>query len=92
MKYQIEITQADIDLIPPQHCTVQTCPAARAISRATGKPAVVYDAVFAIYGSLHLVESPWIMSNFVKSFDEGRPVSPLSFMVDMPGAERETYR
>lgn len=76
----IEVTQNDIEMGLRDNC--RSCPVARALTRATGKPWQVHADRFQLdqheCDTLD-AEMPGAVSDFVQEFDACRPVQPFSF-------------
>lgn len=85
---RIEVTQTDIDKGEPGDCL--RCPVALAFQRV---PKVIGDAVVTD-GEIELVledkpdvytefPSPCEVSDFIRAFDKGQPVTPFAFDLDL---------
>lgn len=80
----IDVTQEDIDAGSPNRC--RSCPVARAVHRATGKPHIVVTRNEILLSGWGRFPLPAIAAEFISEFDAGRPVSPFSFTLDLPDA------
>jgi len=79
---EINVTENDIKLGKSRSCDF--CPIARAIKRRIKKGICVQ-----VYFSLHcnrkfICDMPDTASYFVRSFDDGYPVSPFRFKIEIP--------
>jgi hypothetical protein len=74
----IEVTVEDIEEGKREDCN--NCPVARAISRTLNRPSreIAVDGVFIeVAGdSFH---TPFLVIDFIRAFDDGEPVYPISF-------------
>lgn len=80
----VDVTQDDIDNGEPvngNHCAV-----ALALIRATGDPYVscgIATASWYVGGDVKYVCLPTKATDFIDAFDEGEPVEPFSFEVEV---------
>ena len=85
MKYQIEVTQDDINNGKPHTCS--SCPVALAISRTTNYKAEVGLYIITLFNSkgfsYRSIKIPADIRQFIKAFDSYMPVSPFSFELDI---------
>jgi hypothetical protein len=84
----VEVTALDVELGSPNLCGF--CPLARALQRTTGVPWLVHeDKARPLLGPHECVPLPPEACAFVKAFDAGERVEPLSFQFDYtPPGER----
>ena len=82
---KIEVTQEDIDRGEKGDCA--KCPIARAIRRTLKVRYVHVDTDFLEWGpDYSCMNAPVKVSKFIDAFDEGRRVSPFTFMLkDLDG-------
>lgn len=84
----VDVTQEDIDHGEIGEC--ETCPIARAISRAVGKTALVIADNFCFdHNDMTDYPLPKVASDFVRQFDSGVDVSPFSFPISVPASYLE---
>lgn len=83
IKYEVEVTQRDIDEGKTRDCT--HCPVALAIARAMGLPEVhvAHDFFVAASGGPEIKLPPEV-SIFIRQFDLREPVSPFTFELTIP--------
>ena len=79
---RVAVTQDDIDRGEMGHCA--TCPVARALERATGKPWYVGQswAWLALPPETQIALPPEVTA-FILAFDHGEKVAPFSFDVSV---------
>jgi hypothetical protein len=84
MKVHIEVTEQDIKDGKP--CTISSCPIARALRRTlpksvaqVGGDGITMNGVFG----RRSITTPAKILAFVESFDNGYPVKPFSFNIDV---------
>lgn len=75
------VTQEDIDNSEPLN-GVTDCPVAKAIKRGGYQTVEVRDAVITIHPVD--VATPIRVGRFIRKFDAGKPVSPISFRLPIP--------
>lgn len=82
---QVEVTQADINtalaLDGMHDCS--NCPVALALHRTLGTPVEVGARSFGIRGQNFEGMLPESTVQFIRQFDEGKPVSPFTFTVEV---------
>ena len=83
---KIDVTQEDIDRGVKGACT--QCPVALALARAF--PDVYVDvATTQLLVGDEFIRAPSVVSIFIEDFDDGEPVQPFSFDLDLPPVEAE---
>lgn len=83
MRIRVEVTADDILRGRARDC--KGCPVARAISRALGVAASVGSMSFFL-GESPCLPLPAPVLEWVGDYDAGRPVAPLSFLLELPEA------
>jgi len=80
----VEVTAEDIANGTRASCA--NCPVARAVHRALGSPANV--GLFEIWANdpFRQVKTTRAVRKFICDFDDGKPVAPFSFDIDVPPA------
>ena len=84
MLVTVDVTQADIDAGVKRKC--DQCPIARAVRRVVGADKEVTVNPVSIYIDGGYWRTPLEASNFISDFDNGHPVVPFSFEVNVPCA------
>jgi hypothetical protein len=82
MRIRFEVTKADIDEGHPSSSV--SCPIARALGRATGKPVEVCTYLVRA-GDASTAQVPQTIRDFMYKFDLGRKVHPRRFQIDLDG-------
>lgn len=93
MRIRISVTERDIQL--GKKCSCVACPIALAAGRALpGRLVEVFGDDLQIvrtddlstFGRTieHMLHLPWKAKQFVYAFDEGKPVEPFDFTIDIP--------
>ena len=80
----VKVSQADIDAAGSYPCNGSSCPIARAFCRLGFWGVWVYPSYVLTCGDKGPnAPLPKIATCFVRDFDEGRPVAPFSFEVEL---------
>lgn len=80
----IDVKQLDIDTGLKGDCAL--CPIARALDRATGESWRVHSSWATRSGDSFKTHLPLEAVRFIDLFDEGRPVKPFSFDLEITNA------
>ena len=78
----VKVSQADINAARSEPCNGSSCPIARAFWRLGFQGVWVCPSCIRMSGGPG-PELPKIASCFVRDFDDGRPVAPFSFEVEL---------
>ena len=96
MKLKVEMIQEDIDGFRERMSAgwptyrAATCPVAHAITRAAGMEARVGAILWGFpEGSPRSARLPLQVSCWIRAFDRGEEVSPITFELDLQAAEVE---
>ena len=81
MIYTIEVTPQDIDAGKRRSC--DHCPIALALAR-TGIAFQGVDYSLVLGPDFNPIDLPQSARNFIEKFDEGAPVLPFTFTLDIP--------
>lgn len=85
MRLNVYVTADDIER--GIKASAHFCPVARAVERAIGRTVSITHA--AIYFGIEFirVETPLKVIRFINRFDNGEPVMPMRFSLDVPADE-----
>jgi hypothetical protein len=81
-RIKVKVTADDIRQGRPMR--QRDCPVALAMQRATGLPVRVHINTFSVGRKKGRYPLPRAVARFVCNFDDGLPVRPSSFTVDVP--------
>lgn len=85
----IEINVTEADIKDGKRKCAELCPVARALEAATGRQWEVTERSAVCWGNWAKVKLPLKVWNFVKEFDDGYPVRPFNFYVEVPDSLME---
>lgn len=80
-KMIIDVTQTDID--SGTRRSIASCPLARALTRAFGRPVGAEDVVIDFNKGWRIASLPKRAIAFRNNFDAGRPVMPFEFEIEV---------
>lgn len=83
MAKSVTIEVKNVDIFNGTPDAAFTCPVAIAATRALGKE-VGLAASTMLVGGRHYITVPPEVTDWIRAFDVGRPVKPITFTVDVP--------
>lgn len=83
---RIQVTAEDIRCGRQQEPS--SCPIALAVKRCSGMESVEVSECDVEYGAGRIANLPWKARLFVGQFEDGEPVTPFEFDLDLPEVQR----